>query len=157
MPRDKAIRLNRLNSAGGTLRGSFFEKLKKARAFFYNIETYYFLLVCAVIVYIFLWSLIDILQELNFRQFVFDSGIITLTMNSILHYPNIQYISYMFGFSLLRILFRKCQSIRRNPPIPESTGPITNPPPRKRIIMLSNTIRTPFSAFPLLLCLWPAL
>ena len=105
MPRDKAIRLSRLNSAAGTLRGNFLEKLKKAGTFFNNIETCYFLLVCAVIVYIFLWSLIDILQELNFRQFVFDSGIISLTMNSILHYPNIQYIMYMFGFSLLRILF----------------------------------------------------
>ena len=74
-------------------------------AYLYRVETYEFFVICALIVYIFFWSLIDILQQFNFQQFVFDSGIISLTMNSIIHYHYAQYIMYMAGFSLLRIIF----------------------------------------------------
>jgi hypothetical protein len=74
-------------------------------AYLYRVETYEFFVICALIVYIFFWSLIDILQQFNFQQFVFDSGIISLTMNSIIHYHYAQYIMYMSGFSLLRIIF----------------------------------------------------
>lgn len=75
------------------------------RAYLYRLETYEFFVICALIVYIFFWSLIDVLQQFNFQQFVFDSGIISLTMNSIIHYHYAQYIMYMTGFSLLRIVF----------------------------------------------------
>lgn len=74
-------------------------------AYLYRVDTYEFFVICALIVYIFFWSLIDILQQFNFQQFVFDSGIISLTMNSIIHYHYAQYIMYMSGFSLLRIIF----------------------------------------------------
>ena len=74
-------------------------------AYLYRVNTYEFFVICALIVYIFFWSLIDILQQFNFQQFVFDSGIISLTMNSIIHYHYAQYIMYMAGFSLLRIIF----------------------------------------------------
>ena len=74
-------------------------------AYLYRVNTYEFFVICALIVYIFFWSLIDILQQFNFQQFVFDSGIISLTMNSIIHYHYARYIMYMSGFSLLRIIF----------------------------------------------------
>ncbi len=71
----------------------------------YRLETYEFFVICAIIVYTFFWSMIDILQQLNLQQYVFDSGIISLTMNSIIHFHYAQYILYMTGFSLLRIIF----------------------------------------------------
>jgi uncharacterized membrane protein len=75
------------------------------RTYFYRLETYEFFVICAMVVYVFFWSLIDILQQFNFQQYVFDSGIISLTMNSIIHYHYARYIMYMTGFSLLRIIF----------------------------------------------------
>ena len=75
------------------------------RTYLYRLETYEFFVICALLVYVFFWSLIDILQQFNFQQYVFDSGIISLTMNSIIHYHYARYIMYMTGFSLLRIIF----------------------------------------------------
>ncbi len=69
------------------------------------IDHYKVLLLFAVITYIIAWSTIDILRMLNMMDGVFDSGIISLTLNSILFDHTPQYMEYMIGFSLLRILF----------------------------------------------------
>ncbi len=68
-------------------------------------DGYRLLIIIAVIIYIFAWSTIDILRMLNMMDNVFDAGIISLTLNSILFNHNLQYMEYMFGFSMLRILF----------------------------------------------------
>lgn len=70
-----------------------------------GISFYDLLLVIAVFVYIFFWSIIDILQLYSLKDGVFDSGIISLTMNSIIFEHTVKYIQYMIGFSLLRIIF----------------------------------------------------
>lgn len=70
-----------------------------------GISIYELLLIVAVFVYIFFWSIIDILQLYNMKDGVFDSGIISLTMNSIIFEHTLNYIQYMIGFSLLRIIF----------------------------------------------------
>lgn len=65
-----------------------------------------FLIICtAVIVYVFTWLLIDISRLYSMHDQVFDSGIISLTMESIFYYHYFPYITYMIGFSPLRIIF----------------------------------------------------
>lgn len=71
----------------------------------YNIELQFLIIIIAVIIYIFSWSIIDILRLYSMQDSVFDSGIISLTMGSIFHYHYLPYVTYMIGFSLLRIIF----------------------------------------------------
>ncbi|SIM61673.1 multipass membrane protein [Cuniculiplasma divulgatum] len=71
----------------------------------YNIELQFLIIIIAVIIYIFFWSIIDILRLYSMQDSVFDSGIISLTMGSIFHYHYLPYITYMIAFSLLRIIF----------------------------------------------------
>lgn len=70
-----------------------------------DIPIYELILIIAVIVYIFSWSVIDILRLMNLQDSVFDSGIISLTMNTILFEHPLGYVRFMIGFSLLRIIF----------------------------------------------------
>jgi uncharacterized membrane protein len=62
-------------------------------------------IVIAVVIYIISWSYIDIMRMYSMQDSVFDAGIISLTLNSILFNHSIAYLEYMFGFSLLRIIF----------------------------------------------------
>ncbi len=70
-----------------------------------TIETYELINFCAFIIFVFFWSVIDILLMYNMQESVFDAGIISLTMKSLLYYHYFAYVKYMIGFSLLRILF----------------------------------------------------
>ncbi len=78
---------------------------RKSRDIQLSISIYDFLLGIAVYLFIFFWSIIDILRLYNLKDGVFDSGIISLTMNTIIFEHTLNYIEYMIGFSLLRIIF----------------------------------------------------
>jgi len=68
-------------------------------------ELQFLIIIIAVIIYIFSWSTIDILRLYSMQDSIFDSGIISLTIGSIFHYHYLPYVTYMIGFSLLRIIF----------------------------------------------------
>lgn len=79
--------------------------IQKNKKLIINMDYFELILILGIILYIFFWSLIDILRMLNLMDSVFDAGIISLTLNSIIHEHYPPYILYMSGFSLLRILF----------------------------------------------------
>ena len=64
-----------------------------------------FFVIIGVILNSFLWSVIALLRYYSMYDLVFDSGIVTLTMEYNLHFFNAPFLMYMTGFSLDRILF----------------------------------------------------
>ncbi len=61
--------------------------------------------IAGVILNSLVWCTISLLRYYSMMDRVFDSGIISLTLEYNLHYINIPFIMYMAGFSLDRLLF----------------------------------------------------
>ena len=64
-----------------------------------------FFVIIGVILNSFVWCVIALFRYYSMYDMVFDSGIITLTMEYNLHFFNASFLMYMAGFSLDRILF----------------------------------------------------
>ena len=64
-----------------------------------------FVLIIAIFLNIFTWGVISILRLYSLKDHVFDSGIISLSLEIILYQHNFAYILYMLGFSTDRVIF----------------------------------------------------